>query len=91
MDESVFARLATPVTTGTTVLIGGAVTINWSLFSNGDTLASRIAAQYQGASTNLQVSSLVYLAAILLVISLVINVGAQLIVGKFEYAKTGGS
>jgi ABC-type phosphate transport system permease subunit len=37
------------------------------------------------------VSSLVYLAAILLVISLIINIGAQLIVGRFEYAKSGGT
>jgi len=74
-----------------TQVIGGQLGIHTSLFRPGDTLASRIAAQYQGASTNLQVSSLVYLAAILLVISLIINIGAQLIVGRFEYAKSGGT
>jgi phosphate transport system permease protein len=74
-----------------TQVIGGQLGIHASLFEPGDTLASRIAAQYQGASSNVQVSALVYLAAILLVISLVINIGAQLIVGRFEQAKTGGS
>jgi phosphate transport system permease protein len=49
----------------------------------GDTLASRIAAQYQGAVSHLQVASLFYLAAILLVIALVTNVVAQWIVRRF--------
>jgi ABC-type phosphate transport system permease subunit len=30
-----------------TQVIGGAVAIQWNIFGNGDTLASRIAAQYQ--------------------------------------------
>jgi phosphate transport system permease protein len=74
-----------------TQVIGGQTGIHWSLFDTGDTLASRIAAQYQGASTNLQVASIVYLAAILLVISLVTNFGAQLVVRRFEFQRTGGS
>ena len=72
-----------------TQVIGGQMAINASLFEPGDTLASRIAAQYQGAASNLQVSALVYLAAILLVISLIVNVGAQLVVGRFEQSKAG--
>jgi phosphate transport system permease protein len=63
-----------------TQVIGGSLGIHWSLFNTGDTLASRIASQYQGASSNVQTSSLVYLAAILLVISLVVNLLAQLVV-----------
>jgi phosphate transport system permease protein len=74
-----------------TQVIGGTVDIPRSLFATGDTLASRIAAQYQGAASNLQVSSLFYLAAILLVFSVVINVIAQLIVRRFEFQNTGGS
>lgn len=69
--------------------IGGATAINSSLFAPGDTLASRIAGQFQGASTNLQVSSLFYLAALLLVIGLVANVLAQVVVRRFEYQRTG--
>jgi phosphate transport system permease protein len=73
-----------------TQVIGGLLGIHVSLFQSGDTLASRIAAQYQGAATNIQVASLVYLALILLVISLVTNFTAQLIVRRFELQRTGG-
>jgi phosphate transport system permease protein len=73
-----------------TQVIGGTLGIHVSLFANGDTLASRIASQYQGAATNIQVAALVYLALILLVISLVTNFGAQLIVRRFEFQRTGG-
>jgi len=74
-----------------TQVIGGLLGIHVSLFQSGDTLASRIAAQYQGAATNIQVASLVYLALILLVISLITNVTAQLIVRRFEFQRTGGA
>jgi phosphate transport system permease protein len=63
-----------------TQVIGGGVFIHWNLFSGGDTLASKIAASYQGATSKLQVGSLVYLALILLVFSLVMNLAAQWIV-----------
>jgi phosphate transport system permease protein len=74
-----------------TQVIGGLLGINVSLFKSGDTLASRIAAQYQGAATNIQVASLVYLALILLLISLITNFTAQLIVRRFELQRTGGA
>jgi phosphate transport system permease protein len=69
-----------------TQVIGGAVAIQWNIFGNGDTLASRIAAQYQGADSNLQSASIVYLAAILLVFSLIVNLIAQWVVRRFAYA-----
>ncbi|MDX6508041.1 MAG: phosphate transport system permease protein [Gaiellaceae bacterium] len=72
-----------------TQVIGSGWWIHRSLFDPGDTLASRIAAQFQGAQTNLQTSSLFYLAAILLVIGLVTNLAAQLIVRRFEFQRTG--
>ena len=65
-----------------TQVIGNRVSINSSLFQPGDTLASRIAGQYQGADTALQIASLVYLAVILLVFSLIANLAAQLIVRR---------
>ncbi len=74
-----------------TQVIGAAQGIHVSWFASGDTLASRIANQYQGALTHLATSSLVYLAAILLVFAVVINVGAQSIVKRFEFQRTGGS
>jgi phosphate transport system permease protein len=63
-----------------TQVVGGGVFIHWSLFSTGDTLASKIAASYQGASTDLQSASLIYLGLILLVLSLIANIAAQWIV-----------
>ena len=73
-----------------TQVIGAGHGIHWSLFATGDTLASRIAEQYAGAA-GLQVASLVYLAAILLVISLLVNLAARLIERRFTYQRTGGS
>jgi phosphate transport system permease protein len=65
-----------------TQVIGNNVAINWSLFESGDTLASRIAGQYEGADNALQLASLVYLGVILLIFSLVANVIAQIIVRR---------
>jgi phosphate transport system permease protein len=74
-----------------TQVIGAGHGIHLSVFATGDTLASRIAAQYQGAANNLQIASLVYLAAILLVISLLVNGAALWIVRRFSYERLGGS
>jgi phosphate transport system permease protein len=65
-------------------VIGGGTTIAWSLFNPGDTLASKIAANYQGASTFLESASILYLGAILLVIGLITNLLAQFIVRRFD-------
>jgi len=67
-----------------TQVIGGTLGFHWSLFTPGDTMAGRIAAQWQGAATSLQTSSLAYLAVILLVISLVTNLSAQLITRRIQ-------
>jgi phosphate transport system permease protein len=72
-----------------TQVIGAGYGIHWSLFATGDTLGSRIAAQYPGES-KLQIASLVYLAAILLVIALIVNLAAQVIVRRFSFERTGG-
>ena len=68
-------------------VIGGANSIDISLFAPADSLGSRIAAQYQGATSELQASSILYLGAILMVISLVTNVVAQVIVTRFERSR----
>ncbi|HEX3056951.1 MAG TPA: phosphate ABC transporter permease subunit PstC [Gaiellaceae bacterium] len=65
-----------------TQVIGGGVFIHWNLFSTGDTLGSKIASSYQGASTQLQAASLIYLGLVLLVLSLVANIAAQVIVRR---------
>ena len=46
-----------------TQVIGGGVFIHWNLFGGGDTLASKIAASYQGSTTKLETASLIYLGA----------------------------
>lgn len=67
-----------------TQVIGTTAGIHWSLFGQGDTLASRIAGQYQGAVTKLQVSSLAYLGVLLLVLSLIFNGAALVIIRRVE-------
>jgi phosphate transport system permease protein len=65
-----------------TQVIGGGLGIQLNLFATGDTLASKIASSYQGAQSNIQIASLVYLGLILLVFSLIMNVSAQVIVRR---------
>ncbi len=66
-----------------TQVIGGGIHITSNVFGPGDTLASKIAASYQGADP-IEQSSLLYLAAILLVIGLLTNFAAQVIVRRFD-------
>ena len=67
-----------------TQVIGGGTRIGWSLFPPADTLASKIASNYQGAGSGLETSSLLYLAAILLALGLIANLVAQIIVRRFD-------
>ena len=67
-----------------TQVIGGGTKIAHNIFGPGDTIASKIAASYQGAASGLEQSSLLYLAAILLVIGLLTNFAAQVIVRRFD-------
>ena len=73
-----------------TQVIGNFTPLKLSIFEPGDTLASRIANTYQGASSDLQVSALIYLGLILLVITFVANFAARLIVRRFEFQRAGG-
>lgn len=67
-----------------TQVIGAGNAIHASLFSPGDTLASRIADQYASATTKLLAASLFYLGLILLAIELIVNIAAQLISRRFD-------
>jgi phosphate transport system permease protein len=67
--------------------IGNHSVIPTSWFEPGDSLGSKIASEYVGATTVEQASSILYLAAILMVISLAANVLAQFIVVRFERAR----
>ena len=70
--------------------IGNHNAIPTSWFEPGDSLGSKVASEYVGATSLEQASSILYLAAILMVISLVTNVVAQFIVVRFERARSGG-
>ena len=63
-------------------VIGGATGIHASLFATGDTLAARIASQFQGTSTALQKASLAYLGVILLIFAIIVNIVARIIVQR---------
>jgi phosphate transport system permease protein len=72
-----------------TQVIGNFIPLKTSIFEPGDTLASRVANQYQGAVSNLQIASLIYLALILLVISFITNLAAQRVVKRAERRLSG--
>jgi phosphate transport system permease protein len=61
-------------------VIGAFTGVSVNLFHPGNTLAAMIALNYQGASSGLELSSLIYLALILLVFSILVNLLAQLVV-----------
>lgn len=65
-----------------TMVIGHTPGIQASLFPSADTLASRIASSYQGAQSSLEISSLAYLAAILLILAVLVNAAARMIVRR---------
>ena len=65
-------------------VIGGSLTRPENIYAPADTMASRLAAQYAGTATSLQKASLAYLAVILLVISLITNLVAQVIVRRTQ-------
>jgi phosphate transport system permease protein len=72
-----------------TQVIGNFIPLKTSIFEPGDTIASRVANQYQGATTNIQIASLIYLALILLVITFLTNLAAQRVVKRFEFQRSG--
>jgi phosphate transport system permease protein len=65
-------------------VIGGNPGIHANIFVPAQTLAGQIASKYQGATSQLEISSIAYLAAILLVLSLLFNGVARLIVRNFQ-------
>jgi phosphate transport system permease protein len=65
-----------------TQVIGNATQLKASLFAPAGTLAAQIASDYQTANPGLWQASLLYLAGILLVISLLVNIAARLLVRR---------
>jgi phosphate transport system permease protein len=71
-------------------VIGNFTPLKLTIFGPGDTLASRVANQYQGAVSNLHVAALIYVAFLLLIITFITNFAAQRVVKRFEFQRTGG-
>jgi phosphate transport system permease protein len=71
-------------------VIGNFIPLKGTIFAPGDTLASRVANEYQGAVSNLHIASLIYLAFLLLVITFITNLAAQRVVKRFEFQRVGG-
>jgi phosphate transport system permease protein len=69
-------------TMAVTMVIGNAYRITPSLFAPGNTIASKIANEFNDASGDVWIGSLVELALILLAISLIVNVLARLLVWR---------
>jgi phosphate transport system permease protein len=76
-----------------TMIIGntiGIAAIPTSLFSQSQTLSSLIANEFNEASSNLQLSALIGLGAVLLILTLGINVGARLLVSRMVKVSPAG-
>lgn len=70
-------------TMATAMLIGNANRISVSLFEPASTIASLIANQFSEAS-GLQVSSLLYAGLVLMVLTLLVNIVAEVIISRFQ-------
>jgi phosphate transport system permease protein len=68
----------------------GIAAIPHSLFSQSQSLASLIANEFNEASSNLQLSALIGLGAVLLILTMGINVGARILVSKMVKVTPGG-
>jgi phosphate transport system permease protein len=76
-----------------TMIIGntiGIAAIPTSLFSQSQTLSSLIANEFNEASSNLQLSALIGLGAVLLILTMGINIGARLLVSRMVKVSAGG-
>jgi phosphate transport system permease protein len=73
-------------TMAVTMVIGNQFKIPHSLFDPAHTIASGIASQFPEASAGVFIGSLVYLALILFVVSLLINIAARVLVGRLVRA-----
>jgi phosphate transport system permease protein len=75
-----------------TMIIGNVIgpsAIPTSFFSQGQTLASLVANEFNEASSDLHLSALIALGAILLILTMAINIGARLLVKKKIKVQSG--
>jgi phosphate transport system permease protein len=76
-------------TMAVTMVIGNNYVVTASLFSPGDTIASKIANEFNEATGDLFIGSLVELALVLFAITLIVNVIARLLVWRMTVVKSG--
>ncbi len=76
-------------TMAVTMVIGNGYQVTHRLFAPGNTMASKIAIEFNEASGDLYIGSLVELALVLFAITLIVNVLGRLLV-RWTIAKTGG-
>jgi phosphate transport system permease protein len=77
-------------TMAVTMVIGNAYVISMSLFSPGSTIASKVASEFNEASGDLYVGSLIELALVLFVFTLLVNVIARLLVWRTVSVRSTG-
>ena len=70
-------------TMAVTMIIGNSNNFSWSLLAPGNTIAAMLANQF-GEADGSQVSSLMYAAFVLIILTLVVNILAQLIVKRLS-------
>ncbi|WP_269623076.1 phosphate ABC transporter permease subunit PstC [Prochlorococcus marinus] len=70
-------------TMAVTMIIGNSNSFNWSLLSPGYTISAMLANQF-GEADGSQVSSLMYAAFVLMLLTLIVNIFAQFIVKKLS-------
>ena len=70
-----------------TMVIGNGYNITASLFYPGTTIASKIAGEFSEATSNLYISSLIYLGLILFIVTLLVNVIARVLVWRLTAVK----
>jgi phosphate transport system permease protein len=77
-------------TMAVTMVIGNSYTLTASLFSPGVTIASKVASEFSEASGDIYIGSLVELALVLFVITLLVNIIARLMVWRTTSVKATG-
>ena len=70
-------------TMAVTMIIGNSLNFDLSLLAPGNTIASMLANQF-GEADGIQVSALMYAALILMVLSFLVNMAAQVIVKRLS-------
>ena len=70
-------------TMAVTMIIGNSLNFNLSLLAPGNTIASMLANQF-GEADGIQVSALMYAALILMVLTFLVNMAAQVIVKRLS-------